>query len=93
MMRRAVSFDGRGKRLVITKPLVCTPAQIRLALHRAGKLEQVQAIANANPEAGIVWEYATEIHRDSPLIAALGSRIFTDAEIDELFSAAMDIDL
>jgi hypothetical protein len=93
MMRRRVAFAANGMKRIIDDDLVCSPAQIRLALHRAGALAQVEAIANADPEAKIVWEYATEIHRDSPLIAAMGWRLFTEAEIDNLFLAAMDIDL
>ena len=93
MMRRRVAFAANGVKRIIDEDLVCSPAQIRLALHRAGKLAQVEAIANADPEAKIVWEHATEIHRDSPLIAAMGARLFTDAEINDLFLAAMDIDL
>jgi len=93
MMRRRITFDPNGRKWIIDDNLICSPAQIRLALHRAGKLAQVEAIANADPEAKIVWEYATEIHRDSPLIAAMGGQLFTEAEIDNLFLAAMDIDL
>lgn len=93
MRRRRITFDPNGVKRIIDEELVCSPAQIRLALHRAGALGQVEAIAAADPEANIVWEYATEIHRDSPLIAAMGARLFTDAEIDDLFLAAMDIDL
>jgi hypothetical protein len=93
MRRRRVAFAANGMKRIIDDDLICSPAQIRLALHRAGKLAQVEAIANADPEANIVWEYATEIHRDSPLIAAMGGQLFTEAEIDNLFLAAMDIDL
>lgn len=93
MRRRRITFDPNGVKRIIDEDLVCSPAQIRLALHRAGALAQVEAIANADPEAKIVWEYATEIHRDSPLIAAMGGQLFTEAEIDNLFLAAMDIDL
>ena len=93
MRRRRITFDPNGVKRIIDEDLVCSPAQIRLALHRAGALAQVEAIANADPEAKIVWEYATEIHRDSPLIAAMGGQLFTDAEINDLFLAAMDIDL
>jgi hypothetical protein len=68
----------------------CTPAQMRLALHRMDLLTQVQAIADADPEASIVWEYATVIERTSPLIDALaGPNGFTDTQIDDIFRAAM----
>ena len=71
--------------------MICTPAQMRLALHRMGLLSQVQAIADADPEASIVWEYATKIVRNSPLIEALGTD-FTPEEIDDIFRTAMAID-
>ena len=70
--------------------MVCTPAQMRLALHRMGLLAQVQGIADSDPEASIVWEYATQIVRTSPLIEAL-SGDFTPEEIDEIFRAAMGV--
>jgi len=70
--------------------MICTPAQMRLALHRMGLLAQVQAIADADTEASIVWEYATQIVRNSPLIEALGGD-FTPEEIDDIFRAAMQV--
>ena len=70
----------------------CTPAQMRLALHRAGLLVTVQAIADSDPEASIVWEYATVILRNSPFIAAIQDQSgMTPEEIDNLFIAAMAI--
>jgi len=70
----------------------CTPAQMRLTLHRMDLLTQVQAIADADPEASIVWEYATVIERTSPLIDALGGpNGFTETQIDDIFRAAMQV--
>ena len=71
--------------------MVCTPAQMRLALHRMDLLAQVQAIADGDPEASIVWEYATQIIRTSPLIEAL-SGDFTPEQIDDIFRAAMAVE-
>ena len=71
--------------------MVCTPAQMRLALHRMDLLQQVQAIADGDPEASIVWEYATQIVRTSPLIEALGTD-FTPEQIDDIFRAAMAVE-
>ena len=69
-----------------------SPAQMRLALHRLGLLTQVQAIADSDPEASIVWEYATTIERTSPLIDALGGpNGFTPEQIDDIFRTAMEI--
>lgn len=70
----------------------CSPAQMRLALHRLDLLTQVQAIADSDPEASIVWEYATSIERTSPLIDALGGpNGFTSEQIDDIFRAAMEV--
>jgi hypothetical protein len=70
--------------------MICTPAQMRLALHTAGLLAKVQAIADGDAEASIVWEYATQIVRTSPLIEALGTD-FTPEQIDDIFRAAMAV--
>ena len=71
--------------------MICTPAQMRLALHRMDLLQQVQAIADGDPEASIVWEYATQIVRTSPLIEEL-SGDFTPEQIDDIFRAAMAVE-
>ena len=73
-------------------PSSVSPAQMRVALHRAGLLATVQAIADAAPEAKIIWEYATVILRSSPLISAMsGQSGLTETEIDALFVAAAAI--
>lgn len=90
MMRRLLRF-ANGKKHIVEEPMHCTPAQIRLALHRAGRLAEVQAIADADAEASIVWEYAITIERESPFIEALKVGAFTDAEIDAIFLAASEI--
>ena len=73
------------------KDMTCTPAQMRLTLHRMGLLAQVQAVADGDPEASIVWEYATQIVRNSPLIEAL-SGDFTPEQIDDIFRSAMAVE-
>jgi hypothetical protein len=75
------------------KGMVCSPAQIRLALFRAGKLAEAEAIAASNAEAQIVWERAIVIERTSPFIEALKGGTFTDEAIDDLFRTAMEIAL
>jgi hypothetical protein len=71
--------------------MICTPAQMRLTLHRLGIKDDIQAIADNDPEAGIVWEYATQIYRQSPFIAALENADYTPERIDEIFRAAMQV--
>jgi hypothetical protein len=68
-----------------------SPAQVRRALHRLGRLAEVNAIAASDPEAAIVWEYATVIERQSPFIAALGAGAFTPEQIDDVFALAVTL--
>lgn len=79
-----IVFNDRSK-------MNCSPAQMRLALHRLGLLNTVQVIADSDPEASIVWEYATQITRVSPFISALSNDNFTDEQIDDIFQAAMQV--
>ena len=69
--------------------MVASPAQIRLTLYQLGLLPTVQAIADADPQAAIVWEYAAEIRRTNALIDALAGDGFTPAQIDDIFRYAM----
>ena len=77
----------------------CTPAQMRLALDdmeapdddTKTMLDIVEGIVAQDRKASIVWEYATQIVRTSPLIEALGTD-FTPEQIDEIFRAAMAVE-
>lgn len=72
--------------------MACSPIQMRIALHRADLLNTVNLAVDGDPEAKIVWEYATEIVRVSPLIDALKGNVgLSDDEIDGLFRAAMAV--
>lgn len=71
-----------------------TMRQARLALLAAGVLGDVAPALAALPSphrdaAEIEWEYASEVRRDAPLIAALGGALgLTEDQIDDLFEAA-----
>ena len=76
-------------------PQAVTMRQARLALLAVGLLDDVENAIDAIPDvtarraALIDWEYATDVRRDSPLIAQLGPALgLTNAQIDELFIAA-----
>ena len=75
-------------------PQVVTMRQARLALLGAGLLAQVNtAVANMpgaeGDSARIEWEYAQEVRRDSPLVAALSATFgWTSAQLDDLFVLA-----
>ena len=70
---------------------VISQAQARLTLLQLGLLETVQDIADADPAASIVWEYADKIRRVSPFIDGLGKAKFTPEQIDDIFRYAMDL--
>lgn len=75
-------------------PEAVTARQARLALLGAGKLDMVDVALAQLPgsqgrAARIEWEYATDIRRDSPMIAALAPALgLTSEQIDDLFRAA-----
>lgn len=77
---------------VVAVPEVVTMRQARLALLGAGLLAQVNtAVANMPGAEGdaarIEWEYAQEVRRDSPLVAALSAASgWTSAQLDDLFT-------
>ena len=77
---------------VVAVPEVVTMRQARIALLGAGLLAQVNtAVANMPGAEGdaarIEWEYAQEVRRDSPLVAALSAAFgWTSAQLDDLFT-------
>lgn len=75
--------------------MVVTMRQARLALLGAGLLAPVEAAIAAigddaeRAAAQIIWEFATEVRRTDPLLAALGPALgLDDAAIDALFAVA-----
>jgi hypothetical protein len=74
-------------------PSSVSPAQARLALHGAGLLTRVEAIvAAADVPTQIAWNNASIIERTSPTVAALAGALgLTDAQLDDLFTAAAGI--
>ena len=77
---------------VVAVPEVVTMRQARLVLLGADLLAQVNAaVANMSGAEGdaarIEWEYAQEVRRDSPLVAALSAAFgWTGAQLDDLFT-------
>lgn len=96
-MARTVVTDGKGRIIKVEDdgvpapvPPTITALQARLVLDSMGALDAVEAfIDKAGGPAKIVWEYATVIERNSPLVegaaAALG---MTSEQMDDLFRAA-----
>jgi len=74
--------------------MVCSRFQAKAALHAAGLLDDVEtAMATADRFAQIAWADAIEFRRNSPTIKAMAAALeLTDAQIDNLFRAAMQIE-
>ena len=71
-------------------PQVVTPLQARRAINAAGLRTAIEAaVAAADQDTKDAWEYATEIRRDNPIIAAMAASLnLTGEQIDDLFRAA-----
>ena len=66
-----------------------TMRQARLYLLNKGLLGMVDSIVSQNEAWKIEWEYATDVVKNSPLVAALASELGLSAEdIDLMFSEA-----
>ncbi len=74
----------------VTVPETVTPRQARLALIAAGLDDDVDAYFAAQPKAvQVAWEFATEYHRDDPIISAAAAAIgLTGQQVDDLFIQA-----
>ena len=78
----------------IPVPVQVTNYQGRQALINAGLFNVVDGIVAASTDLNLknAWDYAPNLLRDSPFIASLKSAAsLTDAQIDELFTAAAAI--
>ena len=82
----------------LLKPVVpqsVTSFQARAALHISGWLDRVETLMsdpNTDPVARIAWEYAQELQRQSPTVAAFADALgLTDWQVDELFIQAASI--
>lgn len=71
-------------------PASVSPRQARLALLRAGLLEQVEtAVKAGSKQAQIEWEFGLEIRRDHEWLAIIAAQIgLSDAQVDDLFRSA-----
>ena len=86
----ALVADDDALNLADYVPVKVTMRQARLALLAANLLETVDAAIAAGGEADkIEWEYATEVRRDSPLVANMTAALGLTAEqVDGLFRQA-----
>jgi len=71
-------------------PSVVSMRQARLAMLRTGRLAAVNAaVAAADEETKITWEYSQEVHRAHPFVATLAVALsLTEQDLDDLFTLA-----
>ena len=90
----------KGKKIIISRELTCTPRQARLAMmdtpfgEYPSLLTAVEAAIYASGDDALIvsWEYATEWRRNDPAINAIGAALgLTDTDIDALFTRALAI--
>jgi hypothetical protein len=64
-----------------------------MALHQTGKLASVNAaVAAADEETKIAWEYSTEVQRNFPLVATLAAALsLTESDLDNLFTLSASL--
>ena len=75
-----------AKRKDELKVKVITPRQARLALHRAGLLDEVATVLAVDKEMEIWWEYSLDIQRNHEMVISLGKQLgLTEAQLDQLF--------
>jgi hypothetical protein len=76
--------------IVIPIPSIVTMRQARLALLQSGLLASVNAaVAAADEETKITWEFSSEVNRNHPFVATLATALgLTDAQLDDLFTLA-----
>lgn len=76
-------------------PQTVSRFQAKAALMQAGLLDQVEmTIAEAGPLVQLAWAEAVEFRRISPTIATLAAELeLTDEAVDDLFRAAMQIEV
>ncbi|MCM2503070.1 hypothetical protein NDN16_05185 [Aureimonas altamirensis] len=83
--------------VVVEPTTVVTMRQAKIALSRRDLLAEANDAIAALPgqqgeEARIEWEYATQLERSHPLVAALGQQLeLTEDDIDTLFIEASQI--
>lgn len=72
----------------------CSKFQAKAALLQTGLLEGAEAVvAEADALTQIAWADAVEFRRNSPTIKVLAGKMgLTDAQVDDLFRRAMEIE-
>ena len=74
--------------------MVCSAAQFRMALAKAGLMDAFVKFTDDDPEAAIVFEYGTEFRRNSDIMRkCVYSGCATDEQLDDIFRAATAIEV
>ena len=70
-------------------PQSVTKLQLYTALSAAGYMAEVDSFFAQNPEAKTIWDLASEVERQNPLVSNIADALGRDnSEVDALFIAA-----
>lgn len=86
----SIRAEWAANEAAVIVPVSVTPFQARRALKVSGLLASVEtAIAAADDDTRMAWEYASSIERNSPFVATLASALsLSGADLDQLFVLA-----
>ena len=83
-------WDGDEWRVhSVPVPESVTKLQLYTALSAAGYMAEVDSFFVQNPEAKTIWDLASEVERQNPLVSGIADALGRDnSEVDALFIAA-----
>ena len=83
-------WDGGGWRVhSVPVPESVTKLQLYTALSAAGYMAEFDSFFVQNPEAKTIWDLASEVERQNPLVSDIAYALGRDnSEVDALFIAA-----
>ena len=83
-------WDGDEWRAhAVPVPESVTKLQLYTALSAAGYMAEVDSFFIQNPEAKTIWDLASEVERQNPLVSYIADTLgLDDAQVDALFIAA-----
>jgi hypothetical protein len=90
LLTEAISAEEIEAARIAAVPTIITMRQARIALSRAGLLDEVEVLVTAiGGEAQIVWEYSSEVQRLNPLVGIVAAQAgWTTIQVDDLFTTA-----
>lgn len=86
-------WDGtEWQKHTVPVPESVTKLQLYTALSAAGYMAEFDSFFAQNPEAKTIWDLASEVERQNPLVGDIADALgLDDAQVDALFIAAAGV--